>query len=121
MALIKCPECGHEVSDTCEKCIHCGYQLKKPQNDNYGTHSNHVHIESHASKIYERNQRARWIGEIVASVILILIGIALFICCAIPVINGDRTLVIVFVVCGIIAVIGGIGAIIYYKYRLDNY
>lgn len=30
MALIKCPECGKEVSDTCETCIHCGYQLKQP-------------------------------------------------------------------------------------------
>lgn len=29
MALIKCPECGKEVSDTCEQCIHCGYKLKK--------------------------------------------------------------------------------------------
>ena len=28
MALIKCPECGKEVSDTCDVCIHCGYRLK---------------------------------------------------------------------------------------------
>ena len=27
MALIKCPECGKEVSDTQEKCISCGYTL----------------------------------------------------------------------------------------------
>ena len=27
MALIYCPECGREVSDTCERCIHCGYKL----------------------------------------------------------------------------------------------
>jgi len=31
MALIVCPECGKEVSDTCEKCIHCGYSLQTPQ------------------------------------------------------------------------------------------
>lgn len=24
MALIKCPECGKEISDKAEKCIHCG-------------------------------------------------------------------------------------------------
>lgn len=30
MALIKCPECGKDVSDTCEYCIHCGYRLSKP-------------------------------------------------------------------------------------------
>lgn len=28
MALIKCPECGKEVSDRAEKCIHCGYPLE---------------------------------------------------------------------------------------------
>ena len=29
MALIKCPECGKEISDTCNQCIHCGYTFKK--------------------------------------------------------------------------------------------
>lgn len=29
MSLINCPECGKEISDTCKKCIHCGYRLKK--------------------------------------------------------------------------------------------
>lgn len=31
MAIIKCPECGENVSDTCTTCIHCGYKLKQPQ------------------------------------------------------------------------------------------
>lgn len=29
MALIKCPECGKEISDTAKACIHCGYVLHK--------------------------------------------------------------------------------------------
>lgn len=29
MALIECPECGKEVSDTAKKCPNCGYTLKK--------------------------------------------------------------------------------------------
>lgn len=29
MALIKCPECGKEVSDTAKNCPSCGYLLKK--------------------------------------------------------------------------------------------
>lgn len=29
MALIKCPECGKEISDKAEVCIHCGYPVKK--------------------------------------------------------------------------------------------
>lgn len=27
MALIKCPECGKEISSTSDVCIHCGYKL----------------------------------------------------------------------------------------------
>ena len=29
MAIIKCPECGQDVSDKTKKCIHCGYKLPK--------------------------------------------------------------------------------------------
>ncbi len=28
MALIKCPECGKEISDTIEQCPYCGYRIK---------------------------------------------------------------------------------------------
>lgn len=32
MALINCPECGHEVSDTVQQCPHCGYTINgQPQ------------------------------------------------------------------------------------------
>ena len=31
MALIKCPECGKDVSDTIASCIHCGFVLKKAE------------------------------------------------------------------------------------------
>ena len=29
MALIKCPECGKEISDKAKACIHCGYPLEE--------------------------------------------------------------------------------------------
>ena len=29
MALIKCPECGHEISEYANKCISCGYPMGK--------------------------------------------------------------------------------------------
>ncbi len=29
MALMKCPECGKEVSDKSKVCIHCGYKIKR--------------------------------------------------------------------------------------------
>ena len=28
MALINCPECGKEISDSTKICPHCGYKLK---------------------------------------------------------------------------------------------
>lgn len=28
MALIKCPECGKEISDVAVKCPNCGYPIK---------------------------------------------------------------------------------------------
>jgi DNA-directed RNA polymerase subunit RPC12/RpoP len=31
MALIKCPECGKEVSNTTYRCPHCGYMVKVPE------------------------------------------------------------------------------------------
>ena len=27
MALVKCPECDKEISDTTDVCIHCGYKI----------------------------------------------------------------------------------------------
>ena len=35
MALITCPECGHEVSDTAETCPNCGYKLKNSTDLNF--------------------------------------------------------------------------------------
>lgn len=29
MALVKCPECGKEISDKSKECIHCGYPIKE--------------------------------------------------------------------------------------------
>lgn len=31
MALIKCPECGKEISDKSKQCIHCGYPLEEQE------------------------------------------------------------------------------------------
>lgn len=32
MSLITCPECGAEISDKADKCIHCGYPIKEIKN-----------------------------------------------------------------------------------------
>lgn len=31
MALIKCPECGNDVSSTTYKCPHCGFVINEPK------------------------------------------------------------------------------------------
>lgn len=35
MSLIKCPECGREVSDKAIQCIHCGYPLNNKTDISY--------------------------------------------------------------------------------------
>ncbi len=35
MALIKCPECGKDISNMSEKCIHCGFPIEKPKRKNW--------------------------------------------------------------------------------------
>jgi len=37
MALMKCPECGKEVSTAASTCPHCGYPLKKEAQISYQT------------------------------------------------------------------------------------
>ena len=36
MAMINCPECSSEVSDTALKCPGCGVQLRKPKRGFFG-------------------------------------------------------------------------------------
>lgn len=37
MALIRCPECAHAVSDKAECCVHCGYPLEEYVKKLYST------------------------------------------------------------------------------------
>ena len=36
MALIKCPECGKEISDKAKNCIHCGYPIQDLKYETHG-------------------------------------------------------------------------------------
>lgn len=36
MALVSCPECSKEVSDSAVKCPLCGYQIRKPTRSFFG-------------------------------------------------------------------------------------
>ena len=40
MALIYCPECGKQISDKAEKCVHCGYQINNIKEEQKKTKEN---------------------------------------------------------------------------------
>lgn len=44
MSLIKCPECGKEISDKATVCIHCGYPIKE---ETYK-----INIEQNTKKVF---------------------------------------------------------------------
>ena len=75
MALIKCPDCGKEVSDRAANCIHCGYPLAMQEsnvspNENYQT----TPLKVNKSKQRKLSKGAKVIVAILA-VIVLTIGI----------------------------------------------
>ena len=42
MAMIKCPECGYNISDKADKCPYCGYSFREAGSDSKYT----LHVES---------------------------------------------------------------------------
>lgn len=120
MALVKCPECKLDVSDSAETCPHCGYRLKKPDNSTR-IYSQRPYYNNRASQIVERDHNMKHIGGIVAGVITIILGIVLFFFCGVPGIKEYKELLIVFILSGVVLILTGIGVIIYSAYRLNNY
>lgn len=116
MALIKCPECNKEVSDTAETCPHCGYRLKKP-----APRPTTTYYSNRASNIVERDHNMKHIGGIIAGIISIICGIIMFCCCALPEARAYQAINATFIVCGIVLLLIGIVAIAYSAYRLKNY
>ena len=52
MALIKCPECGKEISDKSPACIHCGFPLELLKS-NSGSEIDEATVEKAADKDVE--------------------------------------------------------------------
>lgn len=61
MALIKCPECGKEISDTTKRCPNCGYM-----------------IHNKKSVLQFLSDGTNCIISIVINIVLSIIGIAMF-------------------------------------------
>lgn len=63
MALIKCPECGKNISDKAESCPHCGYSLEK---------------KSSTTKIISNNTlnnlKSKWDNKYLLILVIVLIG-----------------------------------------------
>ena len=83
MALIKCPECGKEISNSAKSCPHCGYPLDKEQpiNQEVVDETQHFSNEPEEIKRYRREidicRRRRvvmvTIGSVLAGISLVLI------------------------------------------------
>lgn len=56
MALIKCPECGREVSDKAPVCIHCGCPLGGNDNDKLNSYYDIIY-KGYTSQTLERNNK----------------------------------------------------------------
>lgn len=69
MALIKCPECGRDISDTAAVCPHCGYDMAQKKED-------FVPVVKTLSKV-KRKDTGKMIAELIGSVILLAVGVPL--------------------------------------------
>ena len=47
MALIKCPECGKEVSDKAQNCIHCGFPINETATINDNANNSQTNVPKH--------------------------------------------------------------------------
>ena len=70
MALVKCPECGKDVSDQAEICINCGFKIA-------GTDNLHEMSEKKEAEIRERqnSKRRSIIVTIIVVVIIVILGV----------------------------------------------
>lgn len=71
MALIKCPECGREISSSAESCIHCGCPISGGQQD--------FKIHEEEAKRYQVNEKKSKRKKTAAIVIPIVLGVLAFI------------------------------------------
>ena len=67
MALIKCPECGKEISDKAPACIHCGCPLstkKECVKIKMPLYPSTAFIKNKKYAILDTNDRVLWSGEV---------------------------------------------------------
>ena len=79
MALIKCSECGKEISEKAKTCIHCGNPIfkEKVKSMNKKKWEDLTDIEKRKIGSYRQTIHKWWIGERVMGIIFGIIGIIL--------------------------------------------
>ena len=70
MALIKCPECGKDVSDSAPTCPHCGYQLKKTTSSYSPSYTN----STRGNRLYEKEHDRKYKEMIGAGIFALIAG-----------------------------------------------
>ena len=74
MALINCPECDKEISDTIKKCPHCGFKIKKIETEqSIFSNAKNMIVESIPTDKKKRNILFSVIGAIAIIIIVALI------------------------------------------------
>lgn len=64
MALIKCPECGKEVSNKAKSCIHCGYPLDECKDEKLTKGDDISEDSPYACKINGVIRNVKWILDV---------------------------------------------------------
>lgn len=77
MALINCPECNREISDSAKVCPNCGFKLKKPKKE-----------------CKKMNQKTKKIITIAACLVLVAVGISVGLCSAFSLSDSEKEQVI---------------------------
>lgn len=70
MAVINCPECGKEISDQAETCIHCGYPIKKKSARKQDLTGEESPAKRHSKKII----------PVGIAIVIAVLGIVFFVC-----------------------------------------
>lgn len=78
MALIKCPECGNEISDKAIKCPRCGYPLKGEEIKIVQEHKNDNEGSAEDSVIVDEKQETgkKKIGVCIGGILFLLVAFA---------------------------------------------
>ena len=74
MALIKCRECGHDVSDKAVKCPNCGYPVEKMNvSDNHEETIENVTLKFNLQKERVESKLNKWVSIAINVLIVLLI------------------------------------------------